>query len=56
MIHQPQTFLGKMGEDVGSFTEHFYLSAIRNNWDETEKNYFITIIFERLNINIFLNY
>lgn len=37
MIHQPQTFSGKMGEDVDSFIENFDLAAIINNWGETEK-------------------
>ncbi|KAL4153562.1 hypothetical protein QTP88_001395 [Uroleucon formosanum] len=37
MIHQPQTFSGKMGEDVDSFIENFDLAAIINNWNETEK-------------------
>jgi len=31
MIHQPQTFSGKMGEDFDSFIEHFDLAAIINN-------------------------
>ncbi len=37
MIHQPQTFSGKIGEDVDSFIENFDLAAIINNWGETEK-------------------
>jgi len=37
MIHQPQTFSGKMGENVDSFIEDFELAVIINNWGEIEK-------------------
>jgi len=37
VIHQPQTFSGKMEEDVDYFIENFDLAAIINNWSETEK-------------------
>ncbi|KAF0716614.1 Uncharacterized protein FWK35_00030156 [Aphis craccivora] len=37
MIHQPQTFSGKIGEDVDSLIENFDLAAIINNWSEIKE-------------------
>jgi len=37
MIHQPQTFSGKIGENVDSFIDDFNLAALINNWGEIDK-------------------
>ena len=37
MLHQPQCFSGKAGEDVDIFIENFDLSAIINDWSDEDK-------------------